>query len=187
MELPLLERCLQITGRYYCCSWFLCDGMKWIREHDSNTIHKVWLHIYLYPIHELKLYALGWSMQIHRLIRMGTIVFGGSLGWQPPAEMLFKTTCDEIVYFNNFLLSVIIGPQNFLLLTMTLTFKERYIFTPSFLNQSNNNWLNISETKDSVSIICDFDVKVYLLWPFRWSRAYLLWPCCWRNKSFHMP
>ena len=86
-----------------------------------------WSHGYFHPILELKFYALAWSIWLHPLIRLVTIVVSGSMGRKPPFKRLFYTTCTKVVYCKTFILSIIIRPQIYPLLAMTLPFKESYI------------------------------------------------------------
>ena len=48
------------------------------------------------------------------------------MGQRQPAKRLFHTICEEIVYFKTFILSVILVPQFYPLLTVTFSFKEIY-------------------------------------------------------------
>ena len=49
------------------------------------------------------------------------------MGQRLSAKRFFHAKCDEVVYFKNFLLPVILWPQIYQLLMATLPFKERYI------------------------------------------------------------
>ena len=71
------------------------------------------LHSYFHPILEIKFYALVWSIWIHQLIRPRMIVGDGSTGKLPPSEMLFHIPCNEVFYFETFLLPAILGPRIF--------------------------------------------------------------------------
>ena len=49
------------------------------------------------------------------------------MGQLTSAHGLFHTTFNEVVYFKNFLLSVILRPKTYPLLMVTFPFKESYI------------------------------------------------------------
>ena len=127
MELTLLKCRSQNLGRYYCHPWFLCEGIRVINEQNSDVIHLGCLHGSFHTIIELNMYVLGSSIWIHRLIRPGIIVVGGSIGQQPPDERFSNTIWDKVVYFKTLLISFILIPWIYQFLTVTFTFKERYI------------------------------------------------------------
>ena len=133
-------------------------------------------HGYFHPILELKFYSLECSIWLHTLIRMVTIVVSGYMGRQPPSKKLFCTTCTKVVYCKTFLLSVIIRPQIYPLLVVTLPFKERYILHHHFCINHVRTYLRLVPTK----------AIVYSIIAFKW-KIYRQWTCCWRNRLFHIP
>ena len=200
VELPLLELCPLIPWRDYCHTCFLCEGIRGTNYLESNIIQMVWSHGYFHPILELKIQALRWSIRIHWLTRPGIIVVDGYMGWLPPSNRFFHTTCYVVVYFKTFILSIILRPRIYLLLKATLPLKEGCILHPRCqTNQITTdsklgttkvnfsiNWFEICAKKGNFSRILAFKPYVYHLWSCHLRRAYLPWPFCWRNWSFHM-